>query len=179
MTPTDKLSEAAALRAREPDYEAWQPAAQAFWQGAYPGHDTMHPVTEAEVVRGLIAALPLAPAEPVDDAWVEATARAMFKEYGGYHDTYEMIEEVVRATLQRGARWPGEAELRELRQALVNHNDALRSAHAVAARKGADTNWATLSPRIGSVLSFHHDTVNAARNALLEDASDRILGAAS
>ncbi|MEN6548928.1 MAG: hypothetical protein ABFE07_23025 [Armatimonadia bacterium] len=83
-----------------------------------------------------------------------------------------------RATLSRVpvAAWPGEDELRELRQALVNHNDVLRSAHAVAARRGADTNWDTFSPRIGSVLAFHHETVSAARNALLEEASDRILG---
>ena len=54
----------------------------------------------------------------------------------------------------------------ELLMALVNHNDVLRSAHSIAAREGKDTSWATFSPRVGSVLAFHHDDVNAAKAIL-------------
>lgn len=61
-----------------------------------------------------------------------------------------------------------EAELKALRQALVNQNDVLRSAYQIAARKGAQTEWEGFTLRAGSVLHFHHEEVEAARAALSE-----------
>ncbi len=58
------------------------------------------------------------------------------------------------------------AEVEELRAALVNHNDVLRSAYQIAARKGAQTEWDGFTKRAGSVLHFHHEEVEAARAAL-------------
>ena len=62
------------------------------------------------------------------------------------------------------------AELRArndaLRVALADHNDALRSACAVAHRNGAETNWLSLRGRIHWVLAEHHELTNEARAAL-------------
>ena len=57
-------------------------------------------------------------------------------------------------------------EVEALRQALVNHNDVLRSAYQIAARKGAQTEWEGFTLRAGSVLHFHHEEVEATRAAL-------------
>ncbi|MDI3491990.1 MAG: hypothetical protein PWP11_3267, partial [Thauera sp.] len=66
----------------------------------------------------IIAALPLAPAEPVDFD-VEALARELRKECENtLYSTEEAIALVIRRTLaHRGARWPGEAELEEMMDA--------------------------------------------------------------
>lgn len=111
-----KRQAAAALDAK-PD---WRNAAKAFWQGAYPGHEDMHPDTEAEVVRGLIAALPLAPLAraPMGEGEIEALARELRQQYENtLYSTEEAIALVIRATLTRVpvAAWPGEAELRAFR----------------------------------------------------------------
>jgi len=61
---------------------------------------------------------------------------------------------------------PDASALVELQQALVNHNDVLRSAYQIAARQGNSTDWDGFTKRAGSVLHFHHDEVNAARAAI-------------
>lgn len=58
------------------------------------------------------------------------------------------------------------ARIADLQQALVNHNDVLRSAYQIAAREGESTNWEGFTKRAGSVLAFHLEEVNAAREAL-------------
>jgi hypothetical protein len=62
-----------------------------------------------------------------------------------------------------------EARAERLRVALIEHNDALRSAHAVASREGKETNWVGLTNTIHNTLSAHHDTVVEARKALEDD----------
>lgn len=57
-----------------------------------------------------------------------------------------------------------EAESERLRKALVDHNDALRSAQQVAQRDGKDTNWLALRGRLTMVLAEHHAITNEARN---------------
>lgn len=76
-----------------------------------------------------------------------------------------------------------EAENAELRakvaqyaQALVNHNDVLRSAYQIAARKGAQTERDGFTMRAGSVLHFHHDEAEAARATLAETQPDERTG---
>ena len=59
-----------------------------------------------------------------------------------------------------------EAENARLREALVQHNDRLRSAAQVAARDGQDTNWKTFRGQITYTLAEYHDLVIAARAAL-------------
>lgn len=61
---------------------------------------------------------------------------------------------------------PDASALVALQQALVNHNDVLRSAYQIAARQGNSTDWDGFTKRAGSVLHFHHDEVNAARAAI-------------
>ena len=58
------------------------------------------------------------------------------------------------------------AEVERLREALVQHNDRLRSAAQVAARDGQDTNWKTFRGQITYTLAEYHDLVNEARAAL-------------
>lgn len=58
------------------------------------------------------------------------------------------------------------AEVVRYAQALVNHNDVLRSAYQIAARKGEQTEWDGFTLRAGSVLHFHHEEVEQARAAI-------------
>lgn len=57
-------------------------------------------------------------------------------------------------------------ENKRLQQALVDHNDQLRSAHSVAFRDGAKTNWQAFRGAVTYTLAEHHETVVAAREAL-------------
>lgn len=76
--------------------------------------------------------------------------------------------ESVQAFARHREAAEAEARKREavLQQALVNHNDVLRSAYQIAARKGEQTEWEGFTLRAGSVLHFHHDEVNDARAAI-------------
>lgn len=71
----------------------------------------------------------------------------------------------LEAALASPAPMP-EGELVQLRKALVDHNDALRSAAQVASRDGADTNWLTFRGHVHWTLAEHHETTNEARAAL-------------
>ena len=51
-------------------------------------------------------------------------------------------------------------------EALVAHNDAMRSAYQVAARAGERTDWFALTDQLNAVLKKHHDITNKARDAL-------------
>lgn len=57
-------------------------------------------------------------------------------------------------------------ENKRLQQALVDHNDRLRSARSVAFRDGAETNWRTFRGAVTYTLAEHHETVVAALTAL-------------
>lgn len=54
----------------------------------------------------------------------------------------------------------------DLQLALVDHNDALRSACQVAKRGGEATNWEGLTESLEAVLAKHHRTSNRARAAV-------------
>lgn len=111
--------EAAIAAKAEPDYEAWRPALDAYLStvgaGYFPAKPEMS-VAEKAIIRGIIAALPLAPAEPVDDAWIEQTVRGIATQRGVTgasnlvsirSDDYRRdLEAAIRATLARCARWP-------------------------------------------------------------------------
>ena len=63
-----------------------------------------------------------------------------------------------------------EAEAAQLREALLDHNDLLRSAFHAAQRDAihevpGTTNYRTLADRASEVLTKHHATTNAARKA--------------
>lgn len=60
------------------------------------------------------------------------------------------------------------AEEREkgLREALVQHNDRLRSAAAVAARDGRKTNWLSFRGQVRYTLTEYHELVKEARAEL-------------
>jgi hypothetical protein len=117
----DALEAALNVKA-EPDWEAWRPAADAFFR-AYCGHtDYAHGVFR-DAAKALQAALPLAPAEPVDE--VESVRQACIA-YNLVMDAQKETERnqpaAMRAAIatlaHRGARWPGEAEMREIRDRL-------------------------------------------------------------
>jgi hypothetical protein len=59
-----------------------------------------------------------------------------------------------------------EAKVDQLREALVQHNDHLRSAAAVAARNGEDTNWLAFRGQVHYTLAEYHELVKEARAAL-------------
>jgi hypothetical protein len=76
-------------------------------------------------------------------------------------------EEQLRAALRSS-----QEKEQALREALVDHNDLLRSAFTAAQRDAAHdvrgtTNYRTLADRAHEVLTKHHDATNAARAALL------------
>lgn len=60
------------------------------------------------------------------------------------------------------------AEEREkaLREALVQHNDRLRSAAAVAARDGRETNWLSFRGQVRYTLTEYHELVKESRAEL-------------
>jgi hypothetical protein len=60
------------------------------------------------------------------------------------------------------------AENERLREALVQHNDRLRSACAIADRDGKDTNWLSFRGQCHYTLAEYHELVNEARQALGE-----------
>lgn len=72
----------------------------------------------------------------------------------------------ARHRLTARSALPADNVVKALQQALVNHNDVLRSAYQIAARQGNSTDWDGFTKRAGSVLHFHHDEVNAARAAI-------------
>jgi hypothetical protein len=70
-----------------------------------------------------------------------------------------MLAQVVADEAER------QAEVGELRTALVDHNDALRSAAQVAGRDGKGTNWLIFRGRVHWVLAEHREITNEARAA--------------
>lgn len=61
------------------------------------------------------------------------------------------------------------SEREALLEALVQHNERLRSAVAIADREGADTNWIAFRGQCRYTLAEYHDIVNEAR-AVVADA---------
>lgn len=53
-----------------------------------------------------------------------------------------------------------------MREALVQHNDRLRSAQQIASREGADTNWKSFRGAVTYTLAEYHELVNECRQAL-------------
>ena len=60
------------------------------------------------------------------------------------------------------------AEIEKLREALVQHNDRLRSAAAIAGRNGKDTNWLAFRGQVHFTLAEYHELAVEARAALGE-----------
>lgn len=68
-------------------------------------------------------------------------------------------------------------ELDALQDALVEHNDMLRSTFAIAEREGvkgmiASTNWDAFYNRVAVLLKRHHAPVNEARAAIIKRKGD-------
>ena len=61
---------------------------------------------------------------------------------------------------------------RELVEALVAHNDALRSVSSVTGRGGLATNWPTFRAMVEQTLEKYHSVTNEARAALAQGQSD-------
>jgi hypothetical protein len=59
-----------------------------------------------------------------------------------------------------------------MEDALVAHNDALRSAQQIASREGAETNWKSFRGVCAYTLAEHHETVNKARNIIKGEHDD-------
>jgi hypothetical protein len=56
-------------------------------------------------------------------------------------------------------------EIERLQEALVQHNDRLRSAHQIASRDGAQTNWKVFRGQCSYTLAEYHEIANKARAA--------------
>lgn len=77
------------------------------------------------------------------------------------------VERYIKAGSEEAARAAAlEEEIKRLREALRDHNEALRSAYQVADREGKDTNWLALRGNIMWALAEHQQIVNDARTAL-------------
>jgi hypothetical protein len=76
----------------------------------------------------------------------------------------ELATAVLKPSLDHISKLEGERD--RLREALVYHNDALRSAQQVAQREGKDTNWLSFRGQTTMVLAEYHEITNEARAAL-------------
>ena len=83
------------------------------------------------------------------------------------HEAADEIER-NRAEITRLTEALRAAEERErvLREALVQHNDRLRSAAAVAARDGRETNWLSFRGQVRYTLTEYHELVKESRAEL-------------
>jgi hypothetical protein len=149
----------------EPDWGAWKPAV-GEWRKARGLPEILWDVRDdlvgcprvpsalfKDTVRGLIAALPLAPRAAMDDAAVELLARECCAEdyegkglmdaainyrsgeYNAESDTELRIAiAAIRATLSRvpAAAWPGDAELREMASQSSNQLNGFKGPYEVA-----------------------------------------------
>ena len=75
----------------------------------------------------------------------------------------ELRAEITRLTEALRA---AEERERVLREALVQHNDRLRSAAAVAARDGRETNWLSFRGQVRYTLAEYHELVKESRAEL-------------
>ena len=75
----------------------------------------------------------------------------------------ELRAEITRLTEALRA---AEERERVLREALVQHNDRLRSAAEVAARDGRETNWLSFRGQVRYTLTEYHELVKEARAEL-------------
>jgi hypothetical protein len=79
----------------------------------------------------------------------------------------EWIEQIVEhEPSEAAAEARGMAEMERLREALVQHNERLRSAQQIASRNGEETNWKAFRGECAYTLSEYHDLVNESRAAL-------------
>jgi hypothetical protein len=106
----------AALAAMEAEPDALEAAVIAACDAAYREvYDEKVPKLNTPYVKAFVRnfALPLAPAEPVDEAWIERTARECADKAANEHTQWAGClagaRLAIRATLNRGARWPGVA----------------------------------------------------------------------
>ena len=81
---------------------------------------------------------------------------------------WQGIESASDAEITRLAEALRAAEEREnaLREALVQHNDRLRSAAEVAARDGRETNWLSFRGQVRYTLAEYHELVKEVRAEL-------------
>ena len=105
------------------------------------------------------------------EALVREKAAAYAQGYGDCESEISLTEIGRTNEFLHGqiAKWKARAE--RLEAALVEHNDLLRSALAIAKREGiegqiASTNWDAYYSRVAAVLEHHHQTANDARAAL-------------
>lgn len=129
----------------------------------------------ADTIRALIA---LAAAQAAQIAGLEAEV-TYWRSAGDGHFNQAMKngatanQERTRAEAAATALAAERAKVAKLVEALVEHNDLLRSAFEIAKREGvkgkiASTNWDAYYNRVAVVLKRHHQTANDARAALSE-----------
>lgn len=76
-------------------------------------------------------------------------------------DAYaDALERAEQALTER------DAEIARLREALIQHNDRLRSAIQIAERDGKDTNWVSFRGQCHYTAAEYHALVNEAHDAL-------------
>ena len=85
----------------------------------------------------------------------------------------ERVAREAAATVIQQAFAERDGGIERLREALVQHNERLRSAQAIAQRDGADTNWLAFRGQCTFTLAEYHDLVNEARQALAAKGDSR------
>ena len=112
-----KLAEVAAIdakiaAAKEPDWEAWRPALQKYYNESGLGFHVDLGAVDKRRIRALIAAAPLMPVTAMTDEHV--TTLRTHLDLGTFYK-HPNVEAAIRATLARGpvAAWPSEAEIEQ------------------------------------------------------------------
>jgi len=103
-----------------------------------------------------------------EDAYVEAIQAGAVTA-----DDAHKTGSLAAATVIQQAFAERDGGIERLREALVQHNERLRSAQAIAQRDGADTNWLAFRGQCTFTLAEYHDLVNEARQALAAKGDSR------
>lgn len=154
-----------------------KPASEPHANPASPAADgKLDPASLADKIDALAEKATKGPWECLPEKGAENFANSIYAPLGAFDglllarvdqngatNNAALIVELVNAreTLTRALR-----DAERMREALVQHNDRLRSAQQIASREGADTNWKSFRGAVTYTLAEYHELVNECRQAL-------------
>jgi len=105
--------------------------------------------------------------KPLSEGGARATAKLITRlatERAQYQEAMQTYSGAVTKAIQ--AQSSDAAKLKRMEEALVAHNDILRSTKSVCDRVGTHTNWEAFARNVDHVLTEYHEITNIARAAL-------------